>query len=215
MHLRSWMGVAQTSLLRHKVETLDISNEIFAVQWMEHESQLHDGVVYHIYLNSALSTIAAWYAYLWYRSVASCYLSLDSWWQYCRCHEGGQQWVGMLSKFAVHQLVCFCDTGTVEVRPCTRSEFDQTEGDNGRLWSWCLRCHEHPCSLGCIEKTPKLRDGDLKCQKYWQLYWWSFEEKACLQYGRRWWKAQKCDTVSGHWGPDHAKWHRQGWNSWR
>ena len=51
------MDVAWTSLLRHNVETLDISNGIFAVQWAENESQLHDNVIYCTCLNSAFSTI--------------------------------------------------------------------------------------------------------------------------------------------------------------
>ena len=51
------MDVARTSLLRHNIEMLDVSNGIFAVQWAENESQLHDNVVYHTCLNSAFSTI--------------------------------------------------------------------------------------------------------------------------------------------------------------
>lgn len=51
------MDVAQTSLLRHDIETLDVSNGIFAVQWVENESQLHDNVIYCTCLNSAFSTI--------------------------------------------------------------------------------------------------------------------------------------------------------------
>ena len=76
MHPRPRMNIARTSLLRHDVEALDVSDDIVRVHWAEYESELHDNVTY-LHVLVVHSKIQARNPYLRYLGVASRYQSRD------------------------------------------------------------------------------------------------------------------------------------------